>query len=142
MRVLIDTNIFISYLLKKNPEATITRIIEAGFENKYVLLLPHDVIRELYKKLSEKEYLASRITRQDAQEFTELLATIAEDIPVITDEIPRVSTDKKDDYLLAYATVGKADYLVSGDEVLRRIKSVEGLKIISPAEFLLIIPAK
>jgi predicted nucleic acid-binding protein len=101
--------------------------------------LPHEVLRELYKKLSEKEYLARRITKEDAQEFTELLKTIAEEIPAITEEIPRISPDKKDDYLLAYATVGMADYLVSGDEVLQKIKNVEKIKIVSPAEFLLLL---
>jgi putative PIN family toxin of toxin-antitoxin system len=139
MRVLIDTNIFISYLLKRDQEATITKIIEAGFENKYTLLLPHEVLRELYKKLSEKEYLARRITKEDAQEFTELSKTIAEEIPAITEEIPRISQDKKDDYLLAYATVGMADYLVSGDEVLQKIKNFEKIKSVSPAEFLLLL---
>jgi predicted nucleic acid-binding protein len=40
---------------------------------------------------------------------------------------------------LAYATVGMADYLVSGDEVLQKIKNVEKIKIVSPAEFLLLL---
>lgn len=139
MRVLIDTNILISYLLKRDKEGTITMVIEAAFENKYTLLLPHDVIRELYKKLSEKEYLASRITKEEAEEFTEILTIIAEEIPAITEKIPRISQDKKDDYLLAYAIVGMTDYLVSGDEVLQKIKSIDKTKIVSPAEFLLIL---
>jgi putative PIN family toxin of toxin-antitoxin system len=140
--VLIDTNIFISYLLKSDEETTITRIIEAAFENKYTLLLPHEVIAELDRKLSEKKYLASRITKEEAQEFTELLTMIAEEIPAITEEIPRVSSDKKDDYLLAYALVGKADYLVSGDEILQKINEVENITIVSPAEFLIILNKK
>lgn len=142
LRVLIDTNIFISYLLKSDEETTITRIIEAAFENKYTLLLPHEVIAELDRKLSEKKYLASRITKEEAQEFTELLTMIAEEIPAITEEIPRVSSDKKDDYLLAYALVGKADYLVSGDEILQKINEVENITIVSPAEFLIILNKK
>jgi uncharacterized protein len=142
MRVLIDTNIFISYLLKRDGESTITRIIEAAFENKYTLLLPQEVIAEMDKKLTEKKYLATHISNEDAMEFTELLKTVAEEIPTITDEIPAVSQDKKDDYLIAYAVVGRADYLVSGDEVLQRIKEVEKVKVVSPAEFLIILLEK
>jgi putative PIN family toxin of toxin-antitoxin system len=142
LRVLIDTNIFISYLLKSDQDKTITRIIEAAFENKYTLLLPHEVIAELNKKLTEKKYLASHITSEDAQEFTALLKTAAEAIPAITGEIPRVSRDKKDDYLLAYTVVGGTDYLVSGDEDLQKIKNVEKIIIVSPAEFLQILTGK
>lgn len=104
--------------------------------------MPHEVIAELDRKLSEKKYLASRITKEEAQEFTELLTMIAEEIPAITEEIPRVSSDKKDDYLLAYALVGKADYLVSGDEILQKINEVENITIVSPAEFLIILNKK
>jgi predicted nucleic acid-binding protein len=43
---------------------------------------------------------------------------------------------------LAYATVARADYLVSGDEVLKKIKNIENIKIVSPAEFLLILTDK
>jgi putative PIN family toxin of toxin-antitoxin system len=142
MRVLIDTNIFISYLLKRDQGSTIAKLIEAGFEGKYTLLMPHEVLRELFKKLSEKKYLANRITREDAQEFAQLLTTIAEEIPAITGEIPKTSQDKEDDYLLAYALVGRANYLVSGDEVLRKIKNVENVKIVRPSEFLLMRTGK
>lgn len=139
MRVLFDTNIFISYLLKSEPDSPITIIIEGAFENKYTLLLPHEVIAEFHKKIREKEYLATHISSEEAVEFAELLKTVAEEIPVITGEIPRISEDKKDDYLLAYAVVGRADYLVSGDEVLRKIKNVENVQLVSPAELLMIL---
>lgn len=139
MRVLFDTNIFISYLLKSDKDKTITTIIEAGFENKYKLLLPHDVINELNKKLTKKKYLARHILKTDAQEFIEALTTIIEEIPVITEPIPQVGRDKKDDYLLAYAVIGEADYLVSGDEDLQILKEIHGVKIVSPIEFLEIL---
>lgn len=139
MRVLFDTNIFISYLLKSDKDKTITTIIEAGFENKYKLLLPHDVINELNKKLTEKKYLARHILKADAQEFIEALTAIIEEIPVITEPIPQVGRDKKDDYLLACAVVGEADYLVSGDTDLQVLKEIQGVKIVSPIEFLEIL---
>lgn len=139
MRILFDTNIFISYLLKSGKDKAITTIIEAGFENKYKLLLPHGVLTELTRKLTEKKYLASHISKEEAQEFIEVLATVAQDLPMITQPIPQVCRDKKDDYLLAYAVIGEADYLVSGDEDLQVLKEIQGVKIISPVEFLEII---
>lgn len=139
MRVLFDTNIFISYLLKSDKDKTITTIIESGFENKYKLLLPRDVLTELSKKFTEKKYLASHILKADAQEFIEVLATVAEEIPVITESVPEISRDKKDDYLLACAVIGEADYLVSGDADLQVLQEIQGVKIVSPVEFLKIM---
>lgn len=139
MRVLIDANIFISYLLKSDQDRTISRIIEAGFAGKFTILLPEEVIREFDKKLIEKKYLAAHISSEDAQEFTQLLESVAERIPTITEEIPAVTRDRKDDYLIAYAAVGKADYLVSGDEDLEALGKVEDITIISPAAFLQIL---
>ena len=135
MRVLFDTNIFISYLLKSDKDKTITTIIEAGFESKYKLLLPHNVINELNQKLTGKKYLSSRISKADAQELLEVLTKVADVIPEITELIPKVTRDKKDDFLLACAVVGEADYLVSGDKDLQVIKNVQGVKIVSPIEF-------
>ena|SRR3989344_9372930 len=142
MRVLFDTNIFISYLLKSDKDKTIKTIFEAGFENKFKLLLPHDVLIELAKKLTEKKYLARHISKEDAREFIEALTTIIEEIPIITEPIPQVCRDKKDDYLLANAVVGEADYLVSGDDDLQVLKEIQGVKIVSPVEFISILGKK
>lgn len=136
MRVLFDTNIFISYLLKSDKDKTITTIIDAGFENKYQLILPHDIISEFNRKLTEKKYLAVHISKLGARDFTEAITTIAEKIPVITEPVPEVGRDKKDDYLLAYAMVGEADYLVSGDKDLQVIGRIGRVKIVSPQDFL------
>ena len=139
MRVLIDTNIFISYLLKSDQDRTISSVIEAGFEGEYTILLPQEVLEEVHKKLTEKKYLASRISSEEAKEFTQLLEQVAEAIPTITEDIPAVTRDRKDDYLIAYAVVGKADFLVSGDEDLRKVVNVGGVTIVSPADFLNIL---
>ena len=65
--------------------------------------------------------------------------TIATIPPPITQVIPKVGRDFKDDYLLAYASVEEVDYLVSGDEDLQVLKEVNGVRIVSPAEFLKIL---
>ena len=41
----------------------------------------------------------------------------------------------KDDYLLAYALVGSADYLATGDDDLPDLGEVEGVRIVSPSDF-------
>lgn len=135
MRVLFDTNVFISYLLTNAKDEKISSVIEAGFENKYTLLLPHDVVSEFRKKLIEKPYLTSHISKPMADEFIAMLSIVAETIPPLTDPIPEVSTDKKDDYLFACGAVGEAEYLVTGDKRLQKLQRVADMKIVSPADF-------
>ena len=93
------------------------------------------VVSEFHKKLIEKPYLVSHISKPMADEFIEALSIAAETIPPITDPIPEVSTDKKDDYLFACAAVGEAEYLVTGDKKLQKLQKVGELKIVSPVEF-------
>lgn len=63
--------------------------------------------------------------------------SLAEAIPEITEEIPAVTTDPKDDYLIAYALVGEADYLVTGDKShLLPIKKIGEVQILNPKQFI------
>lgn len=139
MKVLLDTNLFIAYLLAPDKEGTIQAIIEAAFEDKYTLLMPEEIISELKRKLTTKKYLLKHITPQAAENFISSLSAVAHKIPQITEPIPAVGRDLKDDYLLAYAVVSEADYLVSGDDDLKVLKEIQGVKIISPVEFLEVI---
>jgi putative PIN family toxin of toxin-antitoxin system len=104
-----------------------------------VILLPGQLLEELTRKAHEKKYLADRITPQELQEFVALLSELAEAIPHIPEAIPAVTRDPKDDYLLAYALVGQADYLVTGDEDLLVLKQIDQVKIVTPREFATIL---
>jgi len=137
MRILFDANVFISYLLptkQSNKADKIHAIIEAGFERKYTHVFPQELLDEIQKKIAEKPYLVKNITKEDAMEFIAILSEVAEILPPITEEIPAVSRDIQDDYLLAYATVGECEYLVTGDDDLLVLKQVGDVKIVSPAD--------
>lgn len=142
MRVLFDANVLISYLLTPKEEGTITTVIESGFKEKYQLLLPSELITELRKKIAEKAYLSQKISKSSTQKFITALSAIAEILSPITESIPKVGRDFKDDYLLAYAMVGDADYLVTGDDDLLVLKQIHKIKIVSPLEFLQVLEGK
>ncbi len=135
MIILYDANVLISYLLTSEKEGTIASIVEAGFEGKYQFYLPAEVILELQKKITVKGFLSQRIPKLTAEKFITALSLIAIIPAPITEQIPKVGRDLKDDYLLAYGVAGEADYLVTGDDDLQVIKQVGNLKIVSPAEF-------
>jgi predicted nucleic acid-binding protein len=57
-------------------------------------------------------------------------------VPRVESPIPAVTRDPKDDYLLAYALVGEADYLVTGDEDLLVLEGqISELEILTPRQF-------
>ncbi len=135
MRVLLDANILISYLLSTREASPIRTVVKAAITGRYTLLLHEQIGAEVIRKVEEKSYLLERITAAEVEALFNLLQEVAENIPTVTEEIPPVTRDPKDDYLLAYALVGRADYLVTGDEDLLTLKEVGELKIISPRQF-------
>jgi predicted nucleic acid-binding protein len=50
-----------------------------------------------------------------------------------------ICSDKDDLKFLELAVSVQADYVVSGDKDLLKLKEVEGIKILSPAEFLALL---
>ena len=136
VRVLIDTNVLISYLWPSSrPGGTIDTVVEAALSGAFTWLAPEVLIAEMFTTITTKTYIAHRIGAEQAQRFVNAIHAIAEILPPIQEPIPKLVRDPKDDYLLAYALVGQADYLVTGDDDLLALGAVDRLRIISPAAF-------
>lgn len=131
MRVVLDTNILVSALIAPagNP-ATIYNLWEQG---KFALLTCTEHLDEVRATL-QKSRVADLIQPYKAGRLVNQLKKLGEDVG----QLPRVkrSPDPGDNYLLALAEVGKADYLVTGDNsgllVLTRHKSA---RIITARDF-------
>ncbi len=134
MRVLLDANILISYLLADEDSATVS-IVRAGVLGQFTLLLPEELLEEVARKACNKPYLAGKIAPESLAQLAAILPDVAETIPKITDAIPAVTRDPKDDYLLAYSLVGQADFLVTGDHDLLSLGQVGDTRIITVGEF-------
>jgi len=136
MRVLADTNIFISYLLNPGRDGSVQALIQAAVDGQITLLLPQDLMDEITVTVASKPYLVQRITQQALDALLETLALLGEEIPRITSPLPHLSRDQKDDYLIAYAVVGGADFLVTGDKDLLVLGKVGDLSITTANEFM------
>ncbi|MBK9944499.1 MAG: putative toxin-antitoxin system toxin component, PIN family [Kouleothrix sp.] len=139
MRVLLDTNILISALLSPDHQGTIQTLLAQLFQGAFTLLLPEDVVEEFATTVIRKKHLARAFTVQSLEAAMAALIAVAEIVPKIRDEIPRVGRDVKDDYLLAYATIGMADYLVTGDQDLLVLRQVGDVAIVTPAQLLVLV---
>ena len=131
MRVVLDTNILVSALLiQSGTPGTIYRAWSSG---SFTLLSCTVQLIELRCTL-RKPALAARIRPHDAGHMVNELKALA----IMVDPLPRVrrSPDPEDDFLLAAAQGGNANYLVTGDKSgLLALARHEGTRIVTAAQF-------
>ncbi len=131
MKVVLDTNILISAIFwRGNPY----KVVRGGIKRDYVLCLSKPILAELKEKLTEKFDLPS----EQIDEQINILIEYSE-IVEINVEINAVKNDQDDNMILECAVSCNADYIISGDRHLLKMREYKGIKIISPAEFLEII---
>ncbi len=136
MRVLIDTNVLVSYLVQPGREGAVGTVIHAALEGQFTLLMPQALLNELIVTVRGKPRLVKRIPLDELEIFVALLAGSGERVATIAEPIPAATRDRNDDYLLAYALLGAADYLVTGDrDLLVLNEQIAGLTILTPAQF-------
>lgn len=58
------------------------------------------------------------------------------EMTALSDPVQGVASDPDDDHVLAAAVSGQAAYIVTGDKPLQSVGSYQGVKIVSPREFL------
>ena len=128
MRVVFDTNIFISALVIPGclAEKAVSRII-AGLDE---LAISPDIIKEVLSVLSAK----FGREREAISHVAVILLELGE--LVRPDQRVRVFRDEPDNRILECAVFGKADRIVTGDKEMLRLKEVKGLKIASLREYL------
>ncbi len=138
MRVLLDANILVSYLIVPQ-HSPISRIMEAAYKQHFTLLIPYAVLDELVATVRTKPRLLKRINLYELDKLVEDLATTAELLHPTSEEILPISRDRKDDYLLTYALIGRADYLITGDDDLLVLDGVGNFRIMRPSDFELVL---
>lgn len=122
MRVVLDTNILVSALIA--PAGYPATIYNAWEQGQFLLLTCAEHLDEVASTL-QKPRIANLIRPYKAGRLINQIKKLAVHIP----RLPRVqrSPDPDDNFLLALAEAGKADYLVTGDKsgllTLRRHKA-------------------
>jgi len=130
LKVVLDTNIYISAILfGGNPE----RIRKLSKEKELEILISEAIIAEIAEVLRKKFNWKSWQISQIIDEIRESATLI---IPNQTLSITK--KDEDDNRILECAVEGKVQYIVSGDKQhLLPLKEYQGVKILSPAEFLI-----
>ena len=129
LRIIIDTNLWISYILSKKLD----QLDELISSNRSQLLFSLELLEEIeatIKKPKLKKYF-------DETSLDEMFITFEPFIDLVNVKSKvNVCRDSKDDFLLALAKDGKADYLLTGDKDLLEIKKFGKTIILTISEFL------
>lgn len=128
MRVVFDTNIFISALVIPGSQAekAILKIVEGDD----ILLLSKEILDEVLSVLSGK-------FSRDREELSHV-AVVFSEIGEIVSSTKKVwiLRDEPDNRILECALSGNADIIVTGDKDMLKLKVYEKVRIISLKEYL------
>ena len=131
MRIVLDTNTLISAIGWKDSKPR--EIFDGCLTERYELMESIDLLKEFLKVIQRSKF--DFISEEDKKEFLISLMNIC----IITepgDKIGVIKEDVDDNIVLECAFAGKADFIISGDEHLLKLKEYEGIKIVSSSEFL------
>ena len=128
IRLVVDANVWISTLLSPKFQSR----VECIFNLEYHLLVSEQLFCELDRTI-RKPYLEKQINRTDYRGLVSRLKSFAELVDVRS--VVEICRDPKDNFLLALAKDGNADYLITGDHDLLVLNEFEKTKIIELSEF-------
>lgn len=116
MRVVIDTNVFVSGLML--PARVPGRILAAAHAGGFEIVLSEPILEEIGTALRYPK-VRKRIALSDDEldRYVQALRYAA-DVVDPAGVVVRVPRDKDDDVILAPLVVAKADWLVTGDAAL------------------------
>ncbi len=129
IRILIDTNIWISYLIGKTL-AELKKVIE----NSKIEIVVTDVLFSELSSTFRKKHLTKYFKDEKFTNFWEFIRGLIVIIEV--EEIPNICRDEDDNYLLALADQIECSFIVTGDKDLLVLEQYKQVKIVRFREFI------
>ena len=128
-KIVVDTNNLISaFGWNGNSRELLRNIIDKEFE----LFISKKQIEELKRVM---DYPKLKFNEEQKTRFLEILFQIA-NVVNTTLKIDVIKENIEDNFLLECALEINADYIISGDEHLKKLKEYKNIKIVSVNEFL------
>lgn len=141
IRAVVDANVLVSGLfgIKDSPSA---QILSAIRTRKIILVTSSVIVEEIEEVINRERII--KLTKMSKDERADFIDKLIErsDVTAGKQLLQLVGRDIKDDKFLACGFEAKADYIVTGDKDLLVLKEYEGIKIVTPRQFLEILNKK
>lgn len=133
MKLLLDTNVWVSALLWGGQLSPLLLLAEAG---EVTLITSNPILEELSQVL-QYEKLQARIRNLDttSASLLQLVRSLSELHPTVDVWVPELR-DPKDLIILATAAAGDVDAVVTGDRDLLALNEFSGIPILTPQALL------
>lgn len=128
IKIIIDTNIWISFLIGKELSGLKSLIVD----EKVILILCDQILNEI-RITTQHPKLKKYFPKKKVEELINLLKVIG--LRVIPKSNINKCRDRKDIFLLSLAKDTRADYLITGDKDLLTLEEFEHTKIKNYKDF-------
>jgi len=129
LKVILDTNLWISFLITQNY----SQLDEILFEKKCILIFSEELLEEFLTVIKRPKF-RKFFSPEDTENLIETIQEYAEFVEVKSKV--SVCRDEKDNFLLSLSKDSKADFLITGDKDLLDLNDFESTKIVMIADFL------
>jgi putative PIN family toxin of toxin-antitoxin system len=128
----LDTNIFVSAALSKNPSSPTREALDRWKRGEFVLLICTALAEEIAEKLLDRSVDPDKINA-----LVQSLVRLAEWVEVPPEKIETLLSDPDDNVIVACAVEGQANYLVTYDPHFDSLQGeYRGVKIVKAIPFL------
>ena len=129
VRIIIDTNLWISFLIGLKSSPAVRSILTDGRVN----IVMTDILRDEIMAVASRPKFARYFAPGACDRLLAFLRARSQDYPL--GDIPQRCRDPKDDYLLELARIADADILITGDKDLTDMHHFGRCQIMTLAEF-------
>ncbi len=136
-KAVLDTNILVSAFLFYERSGVPVALLHKAAEGRFILVTCRLILDELENVLVRNASVQERYgyTPEMATTYRALLEARAA-LVELQPPFPRVCRDQSDDMVVATAVSAAADYLVTGDDDLLSLREHQGVRIVTPRQFL------
>jgi putative PIN family toxin of toxin-antitoxin system len=127
-KIIIDTNIWISFLIGKELQDLKDLIAS----EKVKVITTDQLINEI-KLVTSRDKLKKYFNQDKVSDLISLLDILADKVKI--KKIDKICRDPKDDFILALSKESRANYLITGDKDLLDIKVYGRTKIVTVKQF-------
>ena len=127
-KVIIDTNIWISFLIGKELQD-----LKDWIANEKVKIISTDQLINEIRLVTSRDKLKKYFNQDKVSDLISLLDILADKVKI--KKIDKICRDPKDDFLLALAKESRANYLITGDKDLLDIRVYGRTKIVTVRQF-------
>lgn len=129
MRIILDTNVFISGIFFTGPPS---QILKAWEKRRLQIVLCQPILDE-YQRVADE--LSSKYPSVDITPIIELITIYGQFIDTKGVDIS-ICEDPDDDKFIECAIAGKCKIIVSGDSHLLKLAEYKGVKIVKARDFI------